>query len=103
MWLEKHGRAETGFSFPSFADSWALLALGLLRPRRHSVCTLALMVWACGVMLNRMALGMHWPRDVVMGGALCRLVITLGCWLVLRWIGVLTPPPEEAPDIRSRG
>ncbi|WP_406703877.1 phosphatidylglycerophosphatase B [Sodalis sp.] len=105
-WLQRHWRAETGFSFPSghtvFAASWALLAVGLLWPRRHRVSTVVLMAWASGVMVSRMALGMHWPRDVVMGIAVGWLVITLACWLVQRSIGALTPIPEEAPDIRSR-
>ncbi|OZI14146.1 phosphatidylglycerophosphatase B [Sodalis-like symbiont of Philaenus spumarius] len=106
-WLQKHWRAATDFSFPSghtiFAVSWALLAVGLLWPRRYRFSTVVLMVWASGVMVSRMVLGMHWPRDVVVGVAVSWLVITLGCWLVQRWIGALTPMPEEAPDIRSRG
>ncbi len=39
VWLSRHWQFETGFSFPSghtvFAATWALLAVGLLWPRRH--------------------------------------------------------------------
>ena len=43
---------ETGFAFPSghtmFAASWALLAVGLLWPRRRTVTIAILLVWATG-------------------------------------------------------
>ncbi|XOD69791.1 MAG: phosphatidylglycerophosphatase B [Sodalis sp. (in: enterobacteria)] len=98
-WLQDHWRDESGFSFPSghtiFAGSWALLAIGLLWPYRYWVSTTGLMLWASGVMVSRIAIGMHWPRDVVMGIAISWLVITLECWLVQRWIGMPTPIADK--------
>ncbi|WP_213992319.1 phosphatidylglycerophosphatase B [Sodalis sp. dw_96] len=105
-WLRKHWQHDTGFAFPSghtvFAASWALLAWGLLWPRRHYKSVIAIMVWSVAVLSSRMVLGMHWPRDVVMGIFLSWLVIALACWLVQRWIGPLVPKPDEARDIKSR-
>ncbi len=48
-----------------FAASWALLAVGLLWPRRRTFTIAFLLVWATGVMGSRLLLGMHWPRDLV--------------------------------------
>lgn len=105
-WLRRHWQVETGFSFPSghtvFASSWALLALGLLWPRRHRISTVVIMAWATTVMISRMLLGMHWPRDLVMGTLLSWLVIVLAVWAVQRWIGPLTPRADEAEDIHRR-
>ncbi len=105
-WLRTHWQHETGFAFPSghtvFAASWALLALGLLWPRRHFVSLTLIMVWAEAVMSSRLVLGMHWPRDLIVGTVLGWLIITLACWLVQRWVGSLTPKPDELRDIKSR-
>lgn len=66
VWLSRHWQFETGFAFPSghtvFAASWALLAVGILWPRRHYKTVVLLMIWAQGVMMSRLVLGMHWPR-----------------------------------------
>ena len=105
-WLRRHWQHETGFAFPSghtvFAASWALLALGLLWPRRHYTSVALIMLWSVLVMSSRLVLGMHWPRDVAMGIVLGWLIITSACWLVQRCIGPLTPKPDEAQDIKSR-
>ncbi len=67
--LRKHWQKETGFAFPSghtmFAASWALLAAGLLWPRRRWGTIAVLLVWATAVMGSRPALGMHWPLDLI--------------------------------------
>lgn len=105
-WLRRHWQHETGFAFPSghtiFAVTWALLGVGLLWPRRHVVSVALMLLWAEMVMVSRLILGMHWPRDLIVGTLLGWLIITLGCWLVQRWIGPLTPKPDEARDIKSR-
>ncbi len=55
--LRKHWQKETGFAFPSghtmFAASWALLAAGLLWPRRRWGTIAVLLVWATAVMGSR--------------------------------------------------
>lgn len=81
VWLKQHWAFETGFAFPSghtmFAASWALLAVGLLWPRRHYKTVVLLMLWAAGVMTSRLVLGMHWPRDLAVAPW------SAGCWW--RW------------------
>ncbi len=67
--LRKHWQKETGFAFPSghtmFAASWALLALRGCWPRRRWGTIAVLLVWATAVMGSRLALGMHWPLDLI--------------------------------------
>lgn len=98
-WLSKHWQFETDFAFPSghtlFAAMWALLGVGLLWPRRHYKTVAVLMAWAIGVMASRLLLGMHWPRDLAMAVAISWLLVTLVCWLVQRWCGLLTIAPRE--------
>lgn len=84
-----------------FAASWALLAVGLLWPRRRTLTIVLLLVWATGVMGSRLLLGMHWPRDLV--------VATLISWALVAvataratYLGPLTPPPEENREIAQR-
>ena len=91
--LRKHWQKETGFAFPSghtmFAASWALLAAVLL-------------VWATAVMGSRLALGMHWPLDLIVATLISWLLVTVACWLTQRLCGPLSPPGEEAQDIKKR-
>lgn len=79
--LRKHWQKETGFAFPSghtmFAASWALLAAGLLWPRRRWGTIAVLLVWATAVMGSRLALGMHWPLDLIVA------TLIPACWS--RW------------------
>ncbi|QMI05311.1 phosphatidylglycerophosphatase B [Citrobacter sp. RHB25-C09] len=106
VFLRKHWQKETGFAFPSghtmFAATWALLAVGLLWPRRRTVTIAVLLIWATGVMASRMLLGMHWPRDLVVATLISWVVVTLATWLAQRICGPLTPPPEEAREIAER-
>ncbi|TKI08114.1 phosphatidylglycerophosphatase B [Martelella alba] len=103
-WLRRHWQHETGFAFPSghsvFAASWGLLALGLLWPRRHYKTAFVVMLWSAMVMISRLVLGMHWPRDVAMGIALAFMLVTSACWLAQCLIGPLSPAPEETGNLR---
>ncbi|EXU77313.1 phosphatidylglycerophosphatase B [Erwinia mallotivora] len=105
-WLKAHWEFETGYAFPSghtmFAASWALLAFGLLWPRRRVVTLLLLFGWATGVMASRLVLGMHWPRDLVISTLISWLLVTVATWLVQRWCGPLSVPPVEEHEIRQR-
>lgn len=104
--LRKHWQKETGFAFPSghtmFAASWALLGVGLLWPRRRWVTIAALLTWATAVMGSRLALGMHWPQDLLVATLISGLLVTLATWLTQRLCGPLTPPGEEAQEIKTR-
>lgn len=104
--LRKHWQKETGFAFPSghtmFAASWALLAVGLLWPRRRTITIVVLLVWATAVMGSRMLLGMHWPRDLVVATLISGLLVTFATMLAQRLCGPLTPPVEEVKEIVSR-
>ncbi|MEO3988883.1 phosphatidylglycerophosphatase B [Pseudocitrobacter cyperus] len=104
--LRKHWQKETGFAFPSghtmFAASWALLAVGLLWPRRRTFTIAILLAWATAVMGSRLLLGMHWPRDLVASTLISWLLVTVATWLAQKICGPLSPPGEEAQEIRKR-
>lgn len=104
--LRKHWQKETGFAFPSghtmFAASWALLAVGLLWPRRRTITIVILLVWATAVMGSRLLLGMHWPRDLIAATLMSWLLVTVATWLAQKICGPLSPPGEEAHEIRKR-
>lgn len=106
VWLWRHWQVETSFAFPSghtiFAVSWALLALGLLWPRRHFLTVVLMFGWAAGVMLSRLLLGMHWPQDLIVGTLISWLLVTVASWLVQRWCGSLTLLPAEREALRER-
>lgn len=105
-WLKAHWEFETGYAFPSghtmFAASWALLAVGLLWPRRRIVTICVLVAWAIGVMASRLVLGMHWPRDLITSTLISWVLVTLATWLVQRYSGPLTVPPKEEQEISER-
>lgn len=98
-WLSSHWQFETGFAFPSghtvFAATWALLAAGLLWPRRHYKTVILLMLWAQGVMASRLVLGMHWPRDLVAATLISGVLVAVVCGLVQYWFGSLNIPRQE--------
>lgn len=100
-WLRNHWQFETGFAFPSghtlFAATWALLAVGLLWVRRHYKTVVVLMIWAIGVMGSRLALGMHWPQDLIAATVIAWALVVVACSLAQRWCGPLTPLPQETP------
>jgi len=105
-WLKSHWEFETGYAFPSghtmFAASWALLAIGLLWPRRRIVTICLLVAWATGVMASRLVLGMHWPRDLITSTLISWVLVTLATWLVQRYSGPLTVPQAEEQEISER-
>jgi phosphatidylglycerophosphatase B len=105
-WLKQHWEFETGYAFPSghtmFAASWALLGIGLLWPRRRIVTVVILVAWAVGVMGSRLVLGMHWPQDLITATAISWALVTLATWLVQRYCGPLTVPPQEEQEIEQR-
>ncbi len=47
------------------------------------------------------ALGMHWPLDLIVATLISRLLVTVACWLTQRLCGPLSPPGEEAQDIKN--
>lgn len=99
QWLKKSWQSDTGYAFPSghtmFAATWALLAVGILWPRRHFKTVILMMAWAVIVMGSRLMLGMHWPRDLMASTAISAVLVIIACWLTERFIGPLTPPLAE--------
>ncbi len=74
---------EGGYSFPSghammSAAFWGAIAVGY---RRAWVTALAAVLVA-GIMFSRVYLGVHWPRDVLVGAALGLALVGLGAWFV---------------------
>ncbi len=106
QWLGKSWQADTGFAFPSghtlFAASWALIAVGLLWPRRHYKTIAIVMIWAALVMGSRLLLGMHWPRDLMASVGISWVLITFACWLAQKLCGPFAPPPKERQEIAQR-
>ncbi|WP_051150840.1 phosphatase PAP2 family protein [Tatumella saanichensis] len=84
--LKQHWEEETGYAFPSghsmFAACWALLILALVKPTRHRWVVGVVFGWAIMVMWSRMAMGMHWPRDVIMSISVAAVWVCLLCWLL---------------------
>lgn len=82
--LRHHWQKETGFAFPSghtmFAATWALLAAGMLWPRRQRTAVALIVLWAVTVMGSRLLLGMHWPRDLMMATLMSWALAMLACW-----------------------
>ena len=91
--LRHHWQKETGYAFPSghtmFAATWALLAVGLLWPRRRIITIAAIMVWASAVMGSRLLLGMHWPLDLMVATSMSWLLATLATLLAGKFCGLL--------------
>ncbi len=67
-WQQQHWLAQTDPAFPSghtiFAATWALMAVSLLLARGKWLLSTVIVLWAAGVIISRLALGMHWPGDV---------------------------------------
>lgn len=67
-WLSHHWQAEVNYAFPS-GHSIAAIALaqffGLIWLARAPGGVWLLPLWALGIGLSRMLLGMHWPIDVL--------------------------------------
>ncbi|MGL4667325.1 MAG: phosphatase PAP2 family protein [Saezia sp.] len=85
-WQQKHWGKETGFSFPSghtiFAAQWLLIYLLLLWRRRGFLPIACMGVWATGMEVSRMVLGMHWASDVFVSCLLAAVLIYPAylCW-----------------------
>ncbi|MEH0876171.1 phosphatidylglycerophosphatase B [Pectobacterium cacticida] len=106
-WLRNHWQFETGFAFPSghtmFAATWALLGVGLLWARRHYKTVVILMLWASGVMGSRLALGMHWPQDLVVATLISWLLVIVATTLAQRWCGPLSLQHKEIQEPAVNG
>ncbi|WP_192457090.1 phosphatidylglycerophosphatase B [Musicola keenii] len=87
-WLKLHWQKGSGYAFPSghamFVASWALLAAGVLGGRHRYGTVALLMLWAVAVMISRLVLGMHWPRDLVASTIISALLSMLAGWWLLR-------------------
>lgn len=77
---ESEIKASDQFSFPSGHTSAAFLMAGVLSFIFPSIGW-ALYLWACGVGMSRIMLGVHFPSDILagalLGSGICALLITL--------------------------
>lgn len=105
-WLKSHWQFETGFAFPSghtlFAATWALLAVGVLWPRRHIKTILCLILWAEAVMISRMVLGMHWPQDLIAAIVISWVIVTIATLISDKYCGSLSISGQEKREIQQR-
>lgn len=82
-----------GHSFPSGHTSSAFVFAGVLFAFTASWRQrLLLILLASLVGLSRVALGVHWPQDVLAGAAGGLVSAAVGVWLATRWQAGLRPP-----------
>lgn len=46
-------------------------------------------------MASRLALSMHWPKDLITATLMSWVLVVLACTLAQRWCGPLTRSPQE--------
>ncbi|WP_051690816.1 phosphatidylglycerophosphatase B [Photorhabdus australis] len=89
QWQLIHWKNETGYAFPSghtlFAASWSLLLVGFLWPRRRYILSSIVTIWAVSVLISRMALGMHWPQDLIVSTLISAALAMVMCYLTEKW------------------
>ncbi|WP_421160486.1 phosphatase PAP2 family protein [Aeromonas dhakensis] len=83
-WLASHWQAEVNYAFPS-GHSIAAMSLaqffGLIWLARAPAGAWLLPLWAIGIGLSRMLIGMHWPLDVLASA----LLGSLTSLFAVRW------------------
>lgn len=88
-WLRYHWKNETGYSFPSghalFASTWAFLALLILGFNRHRLIVSAFILWAILIDISRLALGMHYPVDLIGGILLAWITVFISYFFAKKW------------------
>ncbi|MCU6237786.1 phosphatase PAP2 family protein, partial [Morganella morganii] len=69
-WLLKHWKSETGYAFPSghalFASAWALILFVFFTAQSRRGLAGVILLWGILTEYSRLALGMHWPSDIMM-------------------------------------
>lgn len=86
------GPALRSHSFPSGHTSSVFVFAGVLFAfARRASERWALIIFATLVGLSRVALGVHWPQDVLAGAFGGLLSAALGTWLALHWRAGLRP------------
>ncbi|KJF77450.1 phosphatidylglycerophosphatase [Morganella morganii] len=69
-WLLKHWKSETGYAFPSghalFAGAWALILFVFFTAQGRRRLAGVILLWGILAEYSRLALGMHWPSDIIM-------------------------------------
>ncbi|MCW7546597.1 phosphatidylglycerophosphatase B [Photorhabdus sp. APURE] len=89
QWQLTHWKRETGYAFPSghtlFAASLSLLLVDFLWPRRRYILSIIVTIWAMCVLISRMALGMHWPQDIITSTLISAGLVMVICYLTEKW------------------
>lgn len=78
-WQQLHWSKETGYSFPSghsiFVAQWLLFYVLLLWPRGFYTPVIVIGIWAMLIQASRLALGMHWPVDIIISSLLANFIV----------------------------
>lgn len=90
--LDIIGPALRSHSFPSGHTTSVFVFAGVLFAfARHTGERVLLLVFAVVVGLSRVALGVHWPQDVLAGAFGGLLASALGTWIACHWRAGLRP------------
>jgi phosphatidylglycerophosphatase B len=88
-WQKQHWLQQVDPAFPSghtiFAATWALMAVALLVARGRWLLASVVVIWAYGVIISRLALGMHWPGDLFTSIMIALYLSLPAVWWWLRW------------------
>ena len=97
-WLLKHWKSETGYAFPSghalFASAWALILFVFFSVQRRRGLAGVILLWGILAEYSRLALGMHWPSDIIMSVIINAILAGLFfLWLSKQDQNGMQPPP----------
>lgn len=99
IWQQNYWANSSKYSFPSghslFAVMIALLTLSLLYRQKAYFFISITMVWAALVETSRLALGMHWPRDIAASCAIASSLMIVGSLAWNKWVFALPDNPTQ--------
>ncbi|KAA1193584.1 phosphatase PAP2 family protein [Photorhabdus heterorhabditis] len=68
-----------------FIKPIVVVTLILLLPRCRYILSSIVTIWVVSVLISRMALGMHWPQDLMMSTLISATLVMVMCYLTEKW------------------